>query len=130
MSKKFSFTTSLTICALLSRRQVGWFPISYKPRIGSTKVKLIRDSLRTLAQVLRLIAIFNPIKILLAFAVIIMGVGVMCIFISLIYKITSGLLLGTALISVSILIISLGLTTAVLQKGFERLLSNISKISK
>jgi hypothetical protein len=108
---------------VLGRQQVGWFPIGYYPRAGASKVRLIKDSLRTLIQALQLVAIFNPMKIFLTFAVFILLNSFVCIGISLYYHITAGLLLGAALIAVSVLIVSLGLTTAVLQKGFERLLS-------
>ena len=124
LSKKFSFTTSLTISALFGGAQVGWIPISYLPRHGVTKVRLITDSVRTFMQIMRLVAVFNPLKIFTFFAsgVLVMAAG--AIGISLYYHLTAGLMLGAELIAVSVLIVSLGLTTAVLQKGFERLLSD------
>ncbi len=123
LSKKFSFTTSLTISALFGGAQVGWVPISYLPRLGFTKVHLLSDSVKTFMQILRLVAVFNPLKIFIVFAFGVLCMAAVVIGISLFYHLTAGLMLGAGLIAVSVLIVSLGLTTAVLQKGFERLLS-------
>ena len=61
----YSFTTSLTLAYLLTKRSVGYLPITYRNRQGSSKVRLVRDSLRTLQYVVQSILRYNPIKLFL-----------------------------------------------------------------
>lgn len=59
----FSFTTSLTLAYMMTGRCVGYVPIDYHRRSGSTKVKLFRDSLRTLQYIVQAILFYHPIKL-------------------------------------------------------------------
>ena len=68
LSNTFSFTTSLTLAYLMSHKFVSYLPIPYRPRVGTTKVRLLRDSLRTLQYISQAILIYNPIKLFLALA--------------------------------------------------------------
>ena len=63
MCTGFSFTTSQTLCFHLLSRPVGYMPIDYHERIGKTKVRHIRDSIRTAQYILQMFVIFNPIKL-------------------------------------------------------------------
>lgn len=65
----FSFTTTITLIYMLTGKFVQYTPIDYAARIGKSKVRIIRDSLRTLQYVVEVIARFNPLKlfILLSF---------------------------------------------------------------
>lgn len=49
----FSFTTSLTLIYVMTGKLVAYWPIEYRKRFGKSKVRLIRDSARTLYCVLR-----------------------------------------------------------------------------
>jgi glycosyltransferase involved in cell wall biosynthesis len=64
----FSFTTSLTLAYMMTGRFVTYVPISYDARAGQTKVRLLRDSLRTLQYIVQAILYYNPIKIFLLLA--------------------------------------------------------------
>ncbi len=59
----FSFTTTLTLIYMLSGKFVRYIPIDYGARIGKTKVRFIRDSLRTLQYIVEVIAAYNPLKL-------------------------------------------------------------------
>jgi hypothetical protein len=61
----FSFTTSLTLAYLMTARFVGYLPIAYHTRVGTTKVRLLRDSLRTLQFIVQAILYYNPLKLFL-----------------------------------------------------------------
>lgn len=61
-SLKFSFTTSLTIYSYLSNKFVEYVPITYAPRIGFSKVRHVRDSIRTLILIFSLTLIYRPLK--------------------------------------------------------------------
>jgi polyisoprenyl-phosphate glycosyltransferase len=64
----FSFTTSMTLAYLLTGRFVAHVPIGYEERVGTTKVRLLRDSLRTLQYIVQGIVYYNPVKLFLLLA--------------------------------------------------------------
>jgi len=63
----FSFTTSMTLGFMMSGYFVKYIEIPYHERCGKTKVKLFKDSLRTLQYILQAINYYNPIKLFLLF---------------------------------------------------------------
>jgi glycosyltransferase involved in cell wall biosynthesis len=65
----FSFTTSLTLAYMMTGRFVKYVPIEYGVRTGQTKVRLFRDSLRTMQYIVQAIAYYNPIKLFLLLAI-------------------------------------------------------------
>jgi len=73
----FSFTTSMTLAYLLTGRYVSHVPIGYSERIGTTKVRLFRDALRTLQYIVQGIVYYNPVKmfLLLAGAAVVAAIG-------------------------------------------------------
>ncbi len=73
----FSFTTSITAIFFLNGLFVGYHPITYGKRIGQSKVRHFRDTLRTAQILVSVMARFNPIKLFLLLAVLtgIVGVG-------------------------------------------------------
>jgi glycosyltransferase involved in cell wall biosynthesis len=66
----FSFTTSLTIAYMMTGRFVRYVPVEYGVRTGRTKVRLLRDSLRTMQYIVQAIAYYNPIKLFLLLAIV------------------------------------------------------------
>ena len=65
LSSGYSFTTSLTILSLLEGCVVGFVPIHYVERLGRSKVRLIRDMLRSSQILLEIILMYNPLKVFL-----------------------------------------------------------------
>lgn len=63
LSDKFSFTTSQTLLFFLQKKTVMYVPVNYNVRKGKTKVKLLRDGVITVGQIITLAAYFNPIKL-------------------------------------------------------------------
>ncbi len=61
----FSFTTTVTVVALLTNRFVDYRPIEYRVRAGQSKVKHFTDTLRTAQILVMAILMFNPIKLYL-----------------------------------------------------------------
>jgi glycosyltransferase involved in cell wall biosynthesis len=59
----FSFTTTITLLYLLTGKFIAYVPIAYNKRIGRSKVRMVRDSLRTLQYLIEAIVRFNPIKL-------------------------------------------------------------------
>ena len=65
LSTGFSFTTTITLLFMLNNLFVGYLPFAYNQRVGQSKVRLFRDSLRSLQIILTTIAQFNPLKLYL-----------------------------------------------------------------
>ena len=63
LSNTFSFTTSITLAYMMTAKFVGYVSISYHSRVGRTKVRLFRDSLRTLQFIVQAILQYNPLKL-------------------------------------------------------------------
>ena len=63
MCQGFSFTTSMTTLYLLSGRTVDYLPIPYSKRIGQSKIRFVRDMLRTGQLLCSVILLYNPIKL-------------------------------------------------------------------
>lgn len=62
LCRGFSFSTTLTLSFLSSFRFVHFEPIDYVLRIGLSKVRYFRDTLRTLQLMLETIVYYNPMK--------------------------------------------------------------------
>jgi glycosyltransferase involved in cell wall biosynthesis len=65
LSTGYSFTTSITLLFMMRALPVTYVPIDYHPRMGSSKVRLFRDSLRALQIMASITARLNPIKLFL-----------------------------------------------------------------
>ncbi len=68
LSDSFSFTTSSTLAYMMTGKMVNYLPIDYHKRKGKTKVKLFKDSIRTLQYIVEAIMYYNPIKLFIAFS--------------------------------------------------------------
>ena len=64
----FSFTTSSTVFAIGEGYFVAFVPMEYSRRIGRSKVRHFRDSLRMMQLVMQGITFFNPVKFFLILA--------------------------------------------------------------
>lgn len=64
----FSFTTTITIAMLTNNYVVRYVPIDYYYRVGRSKIKPIRDTLRFIQLILRTGVYFAPLRIFLPFA--------------------------------------------------------------
>ncbi len=62
-SSGFSFSLSTTLIFILEGLSVHYFPIEYRQRIGKSKVKYLRDILRSAQILVETITLYNPIKI-------------------------------------------------------------------
>ncbi len=59
----FSYTTTITLIYFLTGRFIQYIPIEYGARVGKSKVRIVRDSLRTLQYIIEVIALYNPLKL-------------------------------------------------------------------
>jgi glycosyltransferase involved in cell wall biosynthesis len=113
----FSFTTTLTLAMLLESRFVAYVPIEYHRRVGQSKVRLSRDTLRTMQILVMAIVAYNPIKLFLLLAYIALIGGA----VSLAVDIVAARLVHAGLIaavtgSTALLLFGMGLVTDILRR--------------
>lgn len=77
----FSFMTTITLVYILTAKTVAYVPVPYHDRIGHSKVRMLRDSLRTLQYMTESILHFNPLKLFLLLAGFSLCIGVIGIFV-------------------------------------------------
>ncbi|HUT35930.1 MAG TPA: glycosyltransferase family 2 protein [Planctomycetota bacterium] len=75
LPRRFSFTTTLTLAVLCDDLPVVFAPIEYRPRLGRSKIRPVRDTLGFLLLIARTVTHFRPLKVLgpLAAAVFLAG---------------------------------------------------------
>ena len=77
MPNGFSFSTTSTLAFLKEGYSIGTFPIVVKPREGrASNVKFVKDGSKTIMLILRIIMLFNPLKIFLPASLITFFAGV------------------------------------------------------
>lgn len=105
----FSFTTSQTLAYLMTGKYVGYVPIEYLARSGSSKVRIFKDSLRTAQYIVQSILYYNPIKLFLLFCGVTLGFSILCFAVAFFAQLASAFLLGVGGVLVSFVIFSIGL---------------------
>jgi glycosyltransferase involved in cell wall biosynthesis len=71
----FSCVTTITMSFLSNQHPVDYLPIGYAKRAGRSKFHFVRDAYRYILQVLRMVMYFNPIKVLMPLALVLLGIG-------------------------------------------------------
>jgi hypothetical protein len=116
----FSFTTSLTLAYMMSGRFVTYSKIEYRERQGRTKVRLLRDSLRTLQYIVEAILYYNPLKIFLLFSLICFAAAAVMMVISLYFAIVTGVMLAVGAAMVAVIILGIGMLAVLLKQIMDR----------
>ena len=94
LSDKFSFTTSLTLAYMMNSKFVDYQEIDYYKRVGRSKVRLFRDSIRTTQYILEAATYYNPFKIFFATSLLILTMAFLSILGGLVLQLVSAFLLG------------------------------------
>ncbi len=64
----FSFTTTITLAMLTNNHRVAYIPVGYRPRIGRSKIRPIRDTLNFIQLILRTGTYFAPLRVFMPVA--------------------------------------------------------------
>jgi len=112
----FSFTTSLTLAYTMTGRFVGYVSIDYKERIGKSKVKLLRDSARTIQYVLEAAIYYNPLRIFLLMSVVVTVAAILSFLVALVIHLRVFYFVGIGGLIAALIIFSLGLLAALLRQ--------------
>ena len=71
----FSCVTTITLAFLSNEHEVRYVPIEYAKRAGRSKFHFFSDAYRYVLQVLRMVMYFNPLKVLMPPALLLLGLG-------------------------------------------------------
>jgi glycosyltransferase involved in cell wall biosynthesis len=71
----FSCVTTITMAFLHNQHAVHYVPIGYAKRSGRSKFHFVKDAYRYILQVLRMVMYFNPLKVLMPPALLLLGIG-------------------------------------------------------
>lgn len=82
----FSCVTTITMTFLNNGYSVKYIPIEYGERAGDSKFHWYQDTKRYLLQVVRLIMMYNPLRVLMPIALFLLGVGVVKLVYDLVTK--------------------------------------------
>lgn len=112
----FSFTTSMTLAYMMNGRFVHYIPIEYYERDGQTKVRLFRDSLRTMQYIVEAATYYNPLKIFALFSFFCLCLAAASLIFALVLQLASLFALGVGAILLSVLMLGLGLLAVLLKQ--------------
>jgi glycosyltransferase involved in cell wall biosynthesis len=116
----FSFTTSMTLAYMMTKRFVTYYKVDYFERTGSSKVRLFKDSLRTLQYIVEAIVYYNPLKIFLLLSLICVVVAAVMMLVSLWLSIVTGMMLATGTAMVAILMLGIGMLAVLLKQIMDK----------
>jgi len=78
MPDGFSFSTTSSIALLRMGYDVGYVPITVKPRLGrKSTVQILRDGLRVAMLILNLTVLFNPLRVFIPLSFLFMAAGLL-----------------------------------------------------
>ncbi len=112
----FSFTTSMTLALMMTSHFVKYIPIDYHERVGTTKVRLVRDSLRTLQFLVEATIYYNPLKIFMVFSGLLFLISIPGFCISAFLGLRIGYLVGIGSILLAFLMFGIGLLAVLLKQ--------------
>ena len=115
----YSFTTGITLAYMMSMKYVCYIPIIYKNRVGKSKVRIFRDSLRTLQYIVEAILFYNPIKIFIVLCFLNILFSLACFSMAYILNLENGFFIGVAGVLATFVIFSLGLLSILLSKNLH-----------
>lgn len=121
-SSGFSFSLSTTLIFILEGLSVYYYPIEYRARIGKSKVKYLRDILRSAQILTETITLYNPVKIFMLISGIISVLGFLMLFISTFVHLVNyslGVVGFMILQGIAFYTFSLGLIAFLLKKGIS-----------
>ena len=116
----FSFTTSLTLAYMMNGKFVQYIPITYQDRVGNSKVRLFRDSLRTLQFIIEAMVFYNPMKVFLAIFLILFVHALIFFILGVLLNIISFIITSLLIVTGGMIVFSIGLVSVQL----KQLLSN------
>lgn len=113
----FSFTTTITLALHLNGYFVKYIPIEYYKRIGKSKIRMFRDTLRATQIITQAILYYNPIKLFLLIMIIMLTCAIISFIIYLPGRSILPLLFTISFFTVSLLFFGMGLLADAIVRG-------------
>ncbi len=107
----FSFTTTITLIYCFTGKFIRYIPINYASRSGTSKVRFVQDSLRTLQYITEVIATYNPLKLYILMSGILGFLAIICLVHFLIFLDPFYLMLASVFLIGAFIVFGIGLTT-------------------
>lgn len=82
----FSFSTTLTLALFKEGYNIAYVPITTAPRVGTSTVDPIRDGFNTIMLIIRVIALFDPLRVFLPTSTALFSIGVIYWLLDIIYR--------------------------------------------
>lgn len=92
----FSFTTTLTVAAIIEKYKVKYIPINYHKRTGKSHIKPMRDFFSFIFLILRIVTFFKPLRFFLPVS--------LCFFVFSIVRAVRDILVTNAIGSLAVLL--------------------------
>lgn len=105
----FSFTTTITMALLTEGRDVIFRPIRYRVRVGSSKIRPIRDTANFLMLICRTALAFNPMRVFGPAGFILSAVGCLLLLLRLVLDKPFGVATTIAFLVGGVQLLALGL---------------------
>lgn len=115
----FSFSTGMTLAYMMTVKYVAHIPIPYGKRKGKSKVRMFRDSLRTLQYIVEAILFYNPIKIFIVLCIFTVLFSLLSFSMAYLVGLESGIFFGMLGILITLVLFALGLLSILLSKNLH-----------
>ena len=112
----FSFSTSQTLAYMMTAKFVQYVDIPYHARKGRSKVKMFRDSLKTLQYITEAALYYNPLKIFMLMTLAMLGLGLAGLLIRFLFGSHGGTTLFIFSLIASVIVFCIGLLAVLLKQ--------------
>ena len=116
----FSFSTSETLAYAMNCHTITYVNVPYQKRVGKSKIKLFKDSMKSLRYILESCIYYNPLRIfsfLTSCCILLSIIGFIC---SHFLRIKAGYILGIGGLLVSVVVFSIGLLAVLLKQIMDK----------
>ena len=118
LSDVFSFTTSMTLAYTLTKRYISYIPIEYRQRVGKSKVRVVRDTLRTFQSIVQAMLCYNPVKTFLIIFFLTLALSVVFVLCGIVFENSIPIWIGSGGGFIAILIFAMGLMSYLISRKF------------
>jgi glycosyltransferase involved in cell wall biosynthesis len=117
----FSFTTSLTLACMMNGKFVSYVDVPYLKRSGTTKVRLFKDSIRTLEYIVSAANYYDPLKLFGLFSFICIVLSITGFLSTIAFGVKVGYYFGLGGLLLAIVVFAMGLLASLLKQVMDKL---------
>lgn len=116
----FSYTTTITLSLLCEGERVCFTPIEYRPRLGSSKIKPIRDTANFFLLILRTTVAFHPLRVYGPIAAALLGFGALLLLARMFLDQPAGVATTVVLLTAGLQLLGIGLLADLVNRRSSR----------